>query len=169
MPTIDVVRTYLEMTDPAQLRPGRTDDPRVRVERVGRCPTSFYRWLYDAVGDQWHWRDRKVWSDGELRAWLDDPAVSLLLMSVEGAPAGYAELRRHPDGAVEIAYFGILPDFMGRGLGKHLLTVAVERAWSEGAARVWLHTCTLDAPQALPNYRARGFREVRTETYRVEV
>jgi GNAT superfamily N-acetyltransferase len=79
-------------------------------------------------------------------------------------PAGYFELRRQPDGAVEIAYFGLLPEFIGRGLGKFLLSEATRRAWELGATRVWLHTNTLDHAAALPNYLARGFSVVRTET-----
>jgi len=88
---------------------------------------------------------------------------------VKGSPAGYFELERHSDGSVEVAYFGLLPEFIGRGLGKHLLTVAVETAWSLDARRVWLHTCTLDDPAALPNYQARGFRPFKEEVYETDV
>ena len=70
---------------------------------------------------------------------------------------------------MEIAYFGILPDFRRRGLGKHLLTAAVTQAWHAGAQRVWLHTCTLDDPAALPNYRARGFTPYKEESYTVDL
>ena len=80
-------------------------------------------------------------------------------------PAGYFELERHSDGSTEIAYFGLIQEFLGRGLGKHLLTEAVERAWSEGANRVWLHTCTLDDSAALPNYVKRGFQTFKEEKY----
>ncbi len=86
-------------------------------------------------------------------------------MTCEDAVAGYFELRNCEDGSVEIAYFGLLPEFLGRGLGKHLLTCATEQAWADGANRVWLHTCTLDDPAALPNYLKRGFRPFRTEKY----
>ncbi len=81
------------------------------------------------------------------------------------ATAGFFELNRCDDGSVEIAYFGLVAAFMGRGIGKALLTRAAEEAWALGASRVWLHTCTLDSPRALPNYLARGFRVDRTETY----
>ncbi len=89
-------------------------------------------------------------------------------MSWEAAPAGYFELCEHDDGAVEIVYFGLLPDFIGRGWGKYLLTGATQAAWGLGPSRVWLHTCTLDHPAALPNYLRRGFRAVREEWYAVE-
>jgi GNAT superfamily N-acetyltransferase len=90
-------------------------------------------------------------------------------MYFEGSPAGYFELEKHDDGSIEIAYFGLLQEFLGRGLGKHLLSVAVEQAWSDGANRVWLHTCTLDDPAAMPNYIKRGFQPFNTEKYFTEL
>ena len=83
--------------------------------------------------------------------------------------AGFFELVEDADGGVEIAYFGLLPAFIGQGLGGALLARAVEEAWRLGSRRVWLHTCSLDAPQALPNYIARGFRVERTEEYDARV
>jgi GNAT superfamily N-acetyltransferase len=88
-------------------------------------------------------------------------------MSWQDEPAGYFELREHDDRSVEIAYFGLLPDFIGRGWGKYLLTRAAEAAWQLKPSRIWLHTCTLDHPAALPNYLKRGFRAVREETYEI--
>jgi GNAT superfamily N-acetyltransferase len=89
-------------------------------------------------------------------------------MYAENAPAGYAEVRKDSDGSVELAYFGLVPEYVGRGLGKHLLSVVVERIWEEGTGRIWLHTCTLDHPSALPNYLKRGFVPFRTEVYEVD-
>ena len=82
--------------------------------------------------------------------------------------AGFFELRTDADKSIEIALFGLLKEFVGRGLGKHLLSCAVDEAWAMGASRVWLHTCTLDSPVALPNYVARGFVPYRKETYEAE-
>ena len=95
-------------------------------------PASFYRYLYAEVGRAYRWVDRLAWTDGEIRAHLASPGVSLWLSTVRAAPAGYFELKADAEGAVEIAYFGLLPEFIGRGYGKHLLTEAVERAWSAG-------------------------------------
>ena len=150
-------RTYLEMRDRAALRRATLQDPAIRVEQVHECPASFWRYLYTEVGRAYRWVDRLPWSDAEIRTYLDDPSVTLWLMTVAGAPAGYFELRRdHLDG-VEIVYFGLLPEFTGRGLGGHLLTAAVDSAWSHDPKRVWLHTNTMDHPSALPNYLKRGF------------
>ncbi|HXE58764.1 MAG TPA: GNAT family N-acetyltransferase [Gemmatimonadales bacterium] len=164
MPTVEVTRTYLEMrTRPAA--PAEPPPPEVRIERVERCPASFWRYLYSEVGRAHHWRDRLSWTDEEIRRYLDRPEVSVWVMYDHAAPAGYFELRRHDDGSVELAYFGLLPDFVGRGLGRLLLEAAIDRAWAMRPTRVWLHTCTLDHPAALPNYTKRGFEPYREERY----
>jgi GNAT superfamily N-acetyltransferase len=169
MPKVEVVRTYLEMNEPEAQRPVPSPEPRARVDRVTGCPASFFRYLYVEVGRNYHWVDHLGWTDDEWRARLASPAVSLFLLTLAGAPAGYFELEQHADGSVEIAYFGLLPEFLGRGLGKYLLSQATEAAWALGPTRVWLHTCTLDDPAALPNYLARGFRAFKSETYETEM
>ncbi len=169
MPLVQVTRTYLELSSPDELRPAAVPEPAPRLERVQECPVSFFRYLYAEVGRAFHWTDRLVWDDARIRAYLDDPATSLWLLTWRAAPSGYFELRAPGDGAVEIAYFGLLPEYFGRGWGGHLLTRAVETAWSLDASRVWLHTCTLDHPAALPNYLRRGFRPIQEETYNVQL
>lgn len=166
---VEVTRTYLQLSNPEDLKSARVDDARIHIELMTECPASFYRYLYCEVGRFYHWTDRLPWSDDEIRAHLARKEISLWVMRCEAAPAGYFELERHPDGSIEIAYFGLLQEFLGRGLGKHLLTVAAEQAWSNGANRVWLHTCTLDDAAAMPNYRKRGFVPFRRETYFTDI
>ena len=169
MPTTMVTRTYLRMASPAALRPARTTVADARIEHVAPCPVERYRALYHAVGASWHWHDRDAWSDARLGEHLAQEGVHVHVLAVGGETAGYFELQRHDDGDVEIVYFGLLPPFIGRGLGGHLLTAAVEEAWRMGATSVWLHTCTLDHPAALANYRARGFEPYHSEHYQVSV
>jgi GNAT superfamily N-acetyltransferase len=169
MRRVQVVRTYLELDDSAGSQCSSPPDARARVERVLDCPPSFFRYLYVEVGRAYHWVDRLGWSDEEIRARIADANVSLFLLSVAGAPAGYFELEKHRDASVEIAYLGLLPEFTGRGLGRYLLREAIAAARALAASRVWLHTCTLDAAAALPNYLARGFRPFRTETYEAQL
>jgi GNAT superfamily N-acetyltransferase len=168
MPVISVTRTYLEMLSPTDLRPEGTVGPDVRLEAVHDCPWHFYRYLYVEVGREYHWKDRLPWTEAQFRRWLAGPSV-IWLLSVAGAPAGFFELRGHEDGSQEIAYFGLMPEFVGRGLGKFLLTRSVQEAWALRPTRVWLHTCTLDHPGALPNYLKRGFRKVGEEVYETTV
>jgi ribosomal protein S18 acetylase RimI-like enzyme len=160
-------RTYLEMHSPGDLRAAAAPFDGVRVERVTAGVPSFWRYLYTEVGRAYHWVDRLPWTDEEILRYLGDPAIQLWVMTADGAPAGYFELRQVGDGSVEVAYFGVLPDFIGRGLGKYLLSVALEHAWALGASRVWLHTSSLDHPSALSNYLARGLKIFKTEIYDV--
>ena len=163
--TIEVTRTYLQMVSPDQLRPVFSPGGNARIERVHRCPASFFRYLYREVGRLYHWVDRLGWDNKKISDYLGKTTISLWVMYVEGSPAGYFELSRQDDGSAEIAYFGLLQEFLGCGFGKHLLTEAVVRAWEAGANRVWLHTCTLDDPAALPNYLKRGFQPFNEEKY----
>lgn len=159
------VRTFLEMTDPSALQGATVPFAHAVIEREERCPPALWRSLYTEVGREYHWVDRLQWTDQDITSYLADSALELWLLRVHGEPAGYFELRRHDDGAVEVAYFGLLPVFTGQGLGKFMLTEAVERAWARGANRVWLHTSSLDHSSALSNYLARGFSVWKQETY----
>jgi GNAT superfamily N-acetyltransferase len=164
----EVIRTYLQMKNAADHRAVPLEDTRVRIERAKNCPASFYRYLYQEVGGNYHWVDRLNWSDQQIREHISQPGVSVWVMYCEGAPAGYFQLQKHEDHSIEIAYFGLLPEFHGQGLGKQLLSFAVDRAWELHPDRVWLHTCTLDDPAAVPNYVNRGFQPYKQETYWIE-
>jgi len=164
---VEVVRTYLELRSPEQLRADRPDATDSSVAFVHRpaIDVGNYRRLYRAVGYRWYWRDRNAWSDDRLAAHLARAEISVWECLVDSESAGYFELERRDDGSVEIAYFGLIEGFTGRGVGKAMLTRAAREAWAFGANRVWLHTCTLDSAPALPNYIARGFVPFKTETY----
>jgi len=165
---VEVVRTYLALDDASQLIRSKTENPDARVERRAPCPLPLYRRLYKEVGGQWHWHERNAWSDAQLAAHLARPDIAVWELTVSGESAGWFELQRHADGGVEIVYFGLVERFIGQGLGGLLLTHAADAAWAMDASRVWLHTCTLDSKRALPGYRARGFREYKTERYYVD-
>jgi ribosomal protein S18 acetylase RimI-like enzyme len=163
-----VTTTYLEIRDRSDVRP--SGEPRVPFT-LGpvEVPTpELNRFLYVAVGAGWAWRDRLPWDRARWLQYLDRPELETWVMYVRGSPAGYFELERQGE-SVEVAYFGLLPAFFGLGLGGALLTAAVARGFELGAARVWLHTCTLDHPQALANYIARGLRPYKAEQSVVEV
>lgn len=141
----------------------------VRLVSHDPCAVEVYRRLYQDVGGQWFWHDRLDWSDDQLAEHLANPDVQVWELQAGDASAGYFELQQAEDGSVEIVYFGLTAAFMGRGLGKYLLNRAIEAAVHMGATRLWLHTCTLDSDRALPNYKARGFREFRTQRLEVDI
>ncbi|MEZ4634526.1 MAG: GNAT family N-acetyltransferase [Caldilineaceae bacterium] len=112
------------------------------------------RFLYAEVGAAYEWTMRLRWSEAEWLAWLDRPQQQTWIGHA-GTPAGYFELEAQPEANVELAYFGLLPPFVGKGYGGALLTAAIQRAWDMDASCAWVHTCNLDHPMALRNYQAR--------------
>jgi len=129
----------------------------------------YYRSLYDAVGREYHWLSRRKMSDEALAALLGDPRNELHVLHVAGTPAGFAELDRRRPGEVELVQFGLISRFIGQGLGKWFLQWTIDQAWGYGPRRLWLHTCTLDHPAALPNYQKAGFVLFKQETIRREL
>lgn len=164
--TVRVTRTYLEMTERPALKIHMPED--ARIERAQLPTLSFYRFLYSTVGHAWRWRDRLKMDDESLYAIIRHPRVEIDVLYMAGVPAGYVEFDTRQADQVEIAYFGLMPEFVGQGLGKKFLQWSVARAWSFEPRRVWLHTCTLDHPSALPLYQRVGFKIVRTEAYLFE-
>lgn len=155
-----LITTYLEMTSPKQFQPAFLADAQARqitLMRLGHVDVQFYKFLYTSVGEGWHWHDRLLMPEAELIRALSNPDCSIRVLYVEGNPAGYFELVKQGENT-EIVYLGLRPPYVGQGLGKHLLSEAIAQAWHDGAARVWLHTCNLDAPGALENYQKRGFQ-----------
>lgn len=158
-----IVVTSLEQTDPGQLlhRPAPAGARAVQIDAdsgIDRADLS--RRMYRDVGGPWHWVDRLDWSVEQWRTWTDRPEHHLWLAYLGADIAGYSELETQADGVVEVAYFGLLPGFAGRGLGGWFLTEILRQAWElDGTRRVWVHTCELDSPAAAANYRARGMTE----------
>ena len=152
-----LITTYLEMLSGDQLRPKRSD-ARFQVREKTSRDWRFNRDLYFRVGAQWAWIDKRRWTNDEWKEYATAPELRTFAGYYDDALAGYYELRRDLQGGVEIAYFGLLPEWIGRGLGGALLISAIERAWrmEPNPSRVWVHTCNRDHPQALANYQARG-------------
>jgi GNAT superfamily N-acetyltransferase len=152
-------------TRPRSLPPGSG----VMVVEARRITASFYRYLYDSVGAAWCWTSRRLIGDEELLRRIHLPGIEVHVLWVEGVPAGYVELAADELPSVWIAYFGLLPEFIGCGLGRYLLDWAVDRAWDLGADEVRVQTCDLDHRAALSNYERAGFRryDERVETVAV--
>lgn len=161
-----LVTTYLEMRSPDQLRPKRCADNRLQIRGQKEPNWVFNRDLYFGVGEPWAWIDKRGWTDEHWKEYALAPELRTFGAYYDDTVAGYYELRRDDDDGVEIAYFGLLPKFIGCGLGGPLLTSAMEEAWrtSPLPSRVWVHTCNRDHPGALANYRARGM-EIYKEVY----
>jgi GNAT superfamily N-acetyltransferase len=151
-----LVTTYLEMRSPEQLRPKRCAHARFEVREQTERDWRFNRDLYFRVGEQWEWVDKRPWTDEQWKQYAAAPELRTFVAYYDNTLAGYYELRRDTEDGIEIAYFGLLPEFIGRGFGGALLTSAIEEGWRISPKRVWVHTCNRDHPQALANYQARG-------------
>lgn len=169
MTATTVTTWYLELRSADALHRARVPRPEPLLLRAELPLPMLNRFLYTAVGGHWFWRDRLPWSYARWMAWLDRPALQTWVLYHRGTPAGYVELEKQDGDDVEIAYFGVMREFLGLGLGGHLLTLAIDRAWDFGARRVWVHTCSLDGPAALANYQARGMQVYRQDVKQVEL
>ena len=178
-----LVTTYLEMRAPVASRGQRSQISlqKFQVRELKKPNWVFNRDMYFRVGEKWKWIDKRPWTDEQWKEYANNPNVRTFGGYYEDEVAGYFELLRSASSTprsqrseitgqirteeVEIAYFGLLPEFIGRGLGGALLTSAIENAWgwSPTPARVWVHTCNRDHPSAMNNYKARGFRVYKVE------
>ena len=136
----------------------------ITIRHVTQPTVAFYRQIYDAVGGQWNWSSRKKLPDADLARIISDPLVEIHLLLVGDGQAGFAELDRRQPGEIELVQFGLVAEFIGRGLGKYFLQWVIDKAFSYEPQRFWLDTCTDDHPAALPNYLKAGFTiyDVRT-------
>lgn len=166
---LEITITSLEMTarpsQPVPPAPGRS---KIAILRAEQPPPAFYRYLYNEVGKEWLWYERRKFDDAALVDIIHHPKVEIFVLYVDGVPAGYAELDRRREPEIELAYFGLLPDFIGRGLGTFFLMSAIDIAWSYGPKRLWVHTCTLDHPRALGLYQRCGFVPYRQDTKTID-
>lgn len=159
----DVTLTYLEMHSVGALR-AKPQPAGLTVTEALHKEYRFNRFLYQLVGEPWQWVDKLHLPDEAWQAYAEADNLRTFVAYHRGAIAGYYELRQHPENNVEIAYFGLAPRFIGQGFGGYLLSHAIEHAWQWGQTkRVWVYTCTLDHPNAIHNYQARGLTIFKTQ------
>jgi GNAT superfamily N-acetyltransferase len=154
---IPTVVTFLEMEGKPSALPPPLPKGKVAILKAEKPPVHFYRYLYDIVGKNYWWVDRKKLDDEALAAIVQHPKVELHVLYADGNPAGLAELDFREDAAGQLAYFGLMPDFIGRGLGYYYLYHACVNAWTHNIPKLKVNTCTLDHPRALPLYQRVGF------------
>lgn len=158
MAGVQTLVSSLEMTAPPAGAALSAPLVGLEVHRAIRPTLSFYRYLYDAIGADWAWYERKKLDDAQLAAILHDRKVEMNVLWVRGVPAGLAELDGREPADIELVYFGILPEFIGLGLGRWLIDWTIHHAWRARPRRFWFHTCDLDHPRALGLYQKAGFR-----------
>lgn len=157
--------TWLEM----EARPdwGWPPMPATSSASLQRCvdaPVWWFMTLYDAVGRDYAWEDIHKREHDDIAAWLATDRMALYVLYEGGWPQGFFLLEEHGGGVVDLAYFGLVPEAVGKGLGSWLLKTAILTAWDRpGATKLTVNTCTLDHPRALQTYQKHGFVPVRRE------
>ena len=147
---------YLEMQSKNEFKPSKLPSE-VNVVKQEIAMPALNRFFYMEVGKQWHWTDRRQWNIDNWSDWVNKDSLSTWILNIQNTPGGYFELNTHVND-VEIAYFGLLPRYVGKGIGGAFLSTAIEKAWDQNKKRIWVHTCSLDHPNALKNYMDRGFK-----------
>jgi len=154
---ITSVITYLEMSSPLTSPTPPRPEVKIALMRAEKPTVSFYRYMYNTIGQNWLWWERRQMADTELSAIITDEKIEIYVLYVGGVPAGYGELDRSIKDETEIAYFGLMPEFIGQGLGGYFLRCIIDQAWSHNLKRLFVHTCTEDHPAAIHNYQRHGF------------
>jgi N-acetylglutamate synthase-like GNAT family acetyltransferase len=152
-----MVVTSLIMHHKPPLRPVKGDITGLSVVPVLQPPLDWYRALYRKVGEDWLWFSRLRMSEEELTDIIHDPDVKVFSLQKDGVDLGLLELDFRAGNKCELAFFGIAPELIGSSAGRFLMNEALAAAFAQPIEHLWVHTCTLDHPNALNFYQRSGF------------
>ncbi len=161
--------TFLEMKAKPAAIPPPHPSTKIALLRAEKPPVHFYRYLYNTIGEPYYWVDRRRLDDSVLGDLIKNPAIELYVLYVDGNPAGMAELDFRQPHIGLLAYFGLMPEYIGKRLGYYFLYHTVQNAWSRAISTLLVNTCTLDHPRALPLYQRMGFVPYSREERSVEL
>ena len=153
--------THLEMVPPfLPVAPDACWPDGISFTRETDISLAAYRALYDDVGRQWHWVNRRLLTDRQLSAIIHHPATEIFTLKRRDRAIGFVELNFKLFPQVEIVFVGLVKDAIGKGLGSQMLQQAISYIYSRAPSRIIIQTCTLDHPSALPLYQSYGFTPV---------
>jgi len=161
--------TFLEMKGKPAMIPPPHPSTKVAILRADKPPVHFYRYLYNTIGEPYFWVDRRRMDDSSLAILVQNPLVELYVLYADGNPAGMAELDFREPHVGLLAYFGLMPEYIGKRLGTYFLYHAVQNAWTRSISTLLVNTCTLDHQRALPLYQRMGFVAYSREERSVEL
>ena len=160
-----IERNYLEINSLTDLNDSNTSPEGYLVELIQPVDFQLNKFFYKNVGKKHHWVDRLIWTDKQWIEYTSDKKVKTYVLKRYEDLAGYFELIIHKDkNEVEIAYLGLLEEYLNKKLGSYLLSSAIKNSFFCNPQRVWVHTCSLDHKNALINYTARGMKIFKKET-----
>ena len=164
---IHVERNFLELKDLKHLKVNSVNKTKFLIKKI-QPDFQLNKFFYKQVGKKHRWIDRLSWSDGKWMNYISNKNLETYIISESDELAGFFELLYNPElKETEISYFGLLEEYIGKGIGGYALSVAIKKSFEKNIRRVWLHTCTLDHPNALKNYIARGMTVFRKENINI--
>jgi len=163
-----VSRFFLEINSIKDLRFPECLEKKLSIKKEININKDLPKFLYKEIGKDYNWTDRLYWSDDDWISLISNPNYELYTIFKNEDLVGYYELIFDEQKNFEIAYFGIFKEYFKKKIGGVLLSHAIENSFSKGAKRVWVHTCTLDHPNALKNYMARGMKVFRSEELNID-
>ena len=164
---IHVERNFLEIRDVKKLKVNSTKKIKLFVKKINP-DFQLNKFFYKQVGKKHRWLDRLSWSDQKWINYISNKNLETYLIIEKEDLAGFFELLYNPElKETEISYFGLLEEYIGKGIGGYALSEAIKRCFEKNIKRVWLHTCTLDHPNALKNYLARGMTVFKKENINI--
>ena len=160
---IPVQRNFLELKDLKNLKTNLTNKKKYLVKKI-KPDFQLNKFFYKQVGKKHRWIDRLSWSDEKWINYISNKNLETYIICECEELVGFFELLHNPElQETEISYFGLLEEYIGKGIGGYALSVAIKKSFEKNIRRVWLHTCTLDHPNALKNYIARGMTVFKKE------
>ena len=159
--TEKIERFYLEMNSINNLKTKPISSNCFSLKEASKDNFDLNKFFYKQIGKRHQWVDRLIWQDKDWLKYISNENLKTYIFKRENDLVGYFELIFNNNDC-EIAYFGILEEFIGKGYGGFLLSEALKIGFKR-ANRIWVHTCSLDHPNAIENYKSRGMKIFKTE------
>ncbi len=157
----NIERFYLEIKSIKNLKIKIVPSDNFTIKEASKNNFDLNKFFYKQIGKKHQWVDRLIWLDKNWMDYISNKNLKTFILQKNNEYIGYFELIFHKNDC-EIAYFGILEEHIGRGYGGFLLSEAL-KIGLKNSNRVWVHTCTLDHPNAIENYKSRGMKIFKTE------
>ena len=165
-----VERYYLEINSLKSLSEVVSTEKNLIIQKVTPPNIELNKFFYKNVGKKYRWTDRLTWDNLKWTSYLENESVQTYVLKVHEDLAGYFEvIRDRAINSSEIAYFGLLDDYIGKKIGGFFLSEAIKICFNLNSKRVWVHTCTLDHKHALKNYLSRGMKIFKEETINLNI
>tara|TARA_B100001029_G_C15030099_1_gene436341 strand:- start:647 stop:1153 length:507 start_codon:yes stop_codon:yes gene_type:complete len=167
---LKVERYYLEINSLKSLSEVVSTEKNLIIQKVTPPNIELNKFFYKNVGKKYRWIDRLTWDNLKWTSYLENESVQTYVLKVNEDLAGYFEvIRDRAINSSEIAYFGLLDDYIGKKIGGFFLSEAIKICFNLNSKRVWVHTCTLDHKHALKNYLSRGMKIFKEETINLNI